>query len=253
MIFRNILALSALFLMLASCGDDSTRKDDQPVTAAHQSKPLTEEAALRDKAPKGLMARVRMSDLNSQKSQIELVSLNQSPSVGSGSDAAKLFAAGKPMQIRFGSAGLEAINEDHTVALATAPKSANLLPSIISLGQYFPNSNCTTNCGTGSGLFGSIFDVLGGLIGGAGGTIGRFLSFLNPLSLFRNLGLGFNGDGSFSYNGHQYFPYQPGTIINYPGTPPNGNNPGGQPTYPQYPNQPSGPTGQEPRPLHGQD
>ncbi len=246
---------------LVSCGQDASHRDVQSQSQASSSMETAETA--KAKAPKALMARVKTSDLNLQSSKIEMVEVDLPNRKITGAEAAKLFASGKSFDLKAGSSGLEASNSQRSLLLGAAPVQ-------IPIGGYGQNySNCGAGCGG--------VDILGGFINfvvsGVVNTVGAVLSTLNPFAWIGNYGVSYQNQGSYPYDGYQYYPYTQGPIYNnpnqlpgnqvpqpYPQYPQNQN-----PQYPQYPqnqnpqypqnpqlpsqpNQPSAPIGQEPMP-----
>jgi hypothetical protein len=266
----NVVTVSfALVGLLASCGNDASHRDVQTVSnSANSSKTVETAESVRVKAPKALMARVKTSELGLQSANIEMVEVDLPNRAITGSEAAKLFASGRTLDLREGSTGLEAANSQHSLMLGTVQVPGQVpvqIPVQVPVGGA-GYADCGVGCG-GVNILGGIINFFGSIIQGAVYTIDTILVALNPFTWIGNYGVSYQNQGAYQYGGYQYYPYAQGPIYNNPnqggkpGVEPYPQYPNNQypqypqypnnqyPNYPQYPNNPQNPT---PQPLPGQ-
>lgn len=279
--FKCSILSSLMIASLVSCGQDASHRGTQKDPTANSVSAEDIDAA-RSKAPKALIARVKVSDMNSKNSQVELVSVQDASTIKTGDQAARAFAAGKRMDLRKGKNGLEATDGEHSLTL----NSTEYNQQWQAYGQQWQNYGQQAIPYAQQAIpayGGPVINVVGGFVNFVAGfiySVGYFLSVLNPVAIIGDVGFGYGNGGAYPYDGYQYYPYNqvPGqTYPQYPYPPqqqnpqnplpqypypqPQPHNPVPQYPYPQpqvpttnpqlpsQPNQPTAPTGQEPMPA----
>ncbi|MCX6119128.1 MAG: hypothetical protein NT027_16445 [Proteobacteria bacterium] len=262
----SLVGISVVLLaMLNACGQDASHRDLNAKGAENSAQLDTTETAesVRVKAPKGLMARVKISDLNKESANIEMVAVDLAKKPVNGEEAARIFAAGSPVDMNAQS-GVEAVQESESMMLGATQVPTQIggqVPTQIPIGfQGQQYNDCNRGCGRVN-ILGGVLNFFGNIVRGTVQTVGNILSALNPLAWFGNLGVGYQNQGVYQHNGYQYYPYSQGPVYNNP-TQGNGKT-GTEPYPPQYPhfpqqtqvpqipsqpNQPVPPIGQEPMP-----
>lgn len=266
---KNTIIGSTLVMgFVVGCKPNTNMRGDskEPVNSSAQT--TTEQIAnAQAKSPKMLLARVKVSELGQQKSQVELVAINQQVTITNGQQAAQAFASGQPMQLNQGANGPQAVNSNYTLQLGV-PNPATSKQQM-ALGDVILGSPYGTGYGPGYGSgapgygtpppgygapgygggYGSILYSIGGFLSYVGAvantgayTIASLLTILNPYSWVGNVGIGYGGGGAYPDGGYQYYPYNqsPGGPVvggQYPGYPQQQNPGYPQQQYPGYPQQ----------------
>lgn len=144
LLFGSIIAI----ISLASCKQAGDMHDTAP---ASNDKPSEDQVATAQaKSPKMLLARVKVSELNQPKSQVEIVSLDQQTTITNGEQAAQAFAAGQPMQIVQTDRGPHAVNANYKIALSATNVASSKQMSLGDVVIGYP-----TNYGAYPGGYGS--------------------------------------------------------------------------------------------------
>lgn len=144
-----LLGSAIAISILASCKQGAGQYEAAPSGNARPSQEQVTTAQA--KSPKMLLARIKISDVNQAKSQVELVSLDQQATVTNGDQAAQAFAAGQPMQIVQTSRGPQAVNANYQIALSATNVVAAKQMGLGDVVVGYPPSYGTYPGGYGSG------------------------------------------------------------------------------------------------------